>query len=51
MVEMRDEMKGVLWKLDGSRNISQGGLKSTVLKGFESLTRVMENPRDRGKGV
>jgi len=41
-VEMGDEMKGLLWKIERSRDISQEGLKSTVLKGFESMSRVME---------
>jgi hypothetical protein len=31
-----------LWKIERSRDISQEGLKSTVLKGFESMSRVME---------
>jgi hypothetical protein len=43
MIEMKDEMKGLLWKIERSRDISQEGLKSTVLKGFESMARVMEN--------
>jgi hypothetical protein len=43
IVEMRDEMKDMLWKIERSRDISQEGLKSTVLKGFESMSRVMEN--------
>ena len=42
IVEMGDEMKGLLWKIERSRDISQEGLKSTVLKGFESMSRVME---------
>jgi hypothetical protein len=47
IVEMGDEMKGVLWKIERSRDISQEGLKSTVLKGFESMSRVMENAMKR----
>jgi len=43
MIEMKDEMKGLLWKIERSRDISQEGLKSTVFKGFESMARVMEN--------
>jgi hypothetical protein len=43
MDEMRDEMKGILWKIERSRDISPEGLKSMVLKGFESMSRVMEN--------
>jgi hypothetical protein len=31
-----------LWKIERSRDISQEGLKSTVLKGFESMSKVME---------
>jgi hypothetical protein len=42
IVEMGDEMKGLLWKIERSRDNSQEGLKSTVLKGFESMSRVME---------
>jgi hypothetical protein len=42
MVEMGDDMKGLLWKIERSRDISQEGLKSTVLKGFESMSKVME---------
>ena len=42
IVEMGDEMKGVLWKIERSRDISQEGLRSTLLKGFESMSRVME---------
>jgi hypothetical protein len=41
MVVMRDEIKGLLWKIERSRDISGEGLKSTVLKGFESMARVM----------
>ncbi len=43
MDEMRDELKGILWKIERSRDISPEGLKSMVLKGFESMSRVMEN--------
>jgi hypothetical protein len=32
MVEMGDEMKGMLWKIERSRDMSNEGLKSTVLK-------------------
>jgi predicted metal-dependent phosphoesterase TrpH len=42
MVEMGDDMKGLVWKIERSRDISQEGLKSIVLKGFESMTKVME---------
>jgi hypothetical protein len=42
VVEMGDDMKGLLWKIERSRDISQEGLKSTVLKGFESMSKVME---------
>jgi len=42
IVEMGDEMKGLLWKIERSRDNSQEGLKTTVLKGFESMSRVME---------
>ena len=42
IVEMGDEVKGMLWKIERSRDNSQEGLKSTVLKGFESMSRVME---------
>jgi hypothetical protein len=31
-----------LWKIERSRDNSQEGLKSTLLKGFESMSRVME---------
>jgi hypothetical protein len=31
-----------LWKIERSRDSSHEGLKSTVLKGFESMSRVME---------
>ena len=47
IVEMGDEMKGVLWKIERSRDISQEGLRSTLLKGFESMSRVMENAMKR----
>jgi hypothetical protein len=47
MVEMRDEMKGILWKIERSRDISPEGIKSMVLKVFESMTRVMENAMRR----
>ncbi len=42
MVEMGDDMKGLLWKIERRRDISQEGLKSTVLKGYESISKVME---------
>jgi predicted metal-dependent phosphoesterase TrpH len=42
VLEMGDDMKGLLWKIERSRDISQEGLKSTVLKGFESMSKVME---------
>jgi hypothetical protein len=42
IVEMGDEMKGLLWKIERSRDNSQEGLKSTVPKGFESMSKVME---------
>jgi hypothetical protein len=42
IVEMGNEMRGLLWKIERSRDNSQEGLKSTVLKGFESMSRVME---------
>ena len=42
IVEMGNEMRGWLWKIERSRDISQEGLKSIVLKGFESMSRVME---------
>jgi hypothetical protein len=32
-----------LWKIERSWDISQEGLKSTVLKGFESMSKVMES--------
>ncbi len=47
MVEMRDEMKGLLWKIERSRDISQEGMKSTVLKGFEAMSKVMVNAMER----
>ena len=47
MVEMRDEMNGLLWKIERSRDISQEGLKSTLLKGFVAMSRVMENAVER----
>jgi hypothetical protein len=31
IVDMGDEMRGVLWKIERSRDLSQEGLKSTVL--------------------
>ncbi len=42
VVEMENDIKGLLWKIERSRDISQEGLKSTVLKGFESMSKVME---------
>jgi hypothetical protein len=42
IVEMGDEVKELLWKIERSRDNSLEGLKSTVLKGFESMSRVME---------
>ncbi len=37
-------MKGLLWKIERSRDSSQERLKSTVLKGFESMSkRAMKN--------
>ncbi len=36
-------MKGILWIIERSRDTSQEGLKSTVLKGFEAMLRVVEN--------
>jgi hypothetical protein len=47
IVEMGDEMRGVLWKIERSRDISNEGLKVTVLKGFESMSRVMESAMKR----
>ena len=47
MVEMRDEVNSLLWKIERSRDISQEGLKSTVLKGLDSMLRVMENALKR----
>jgi hypothetical protein len=47
IVTMGDEMRGVLWKIERSRDLSQEGLKSTVLKGFESMSRVMESAMKR----
>jgi len=32
VVEMGNDIKGLLWKIERSRDISQEGLKSTVLK-------------------
>jgi hypothetical protein len=43
MVEMRNEMRSLLWKIERSRDISQEGIKSVVLKGFESMAKVMQN--------
>jgi hypothetical protein len=37
IVEMGYEMNGLLWKIERSRYNSQEGLKSTVLRGFESI--------------
>jgi len=47
MVDMRDEMSVLLWKIERSRDISQEGLKSTVLKGFVAISRAMENAVER----
>ena len=43
VLEMGNDIKGLLWKIERSRDISQEGLKSTVLKGFDSMLRVMKN--------
>jgi hypothetical protein len=43
MVDMRDEMSVLLWKIERSRDITQESLKSTVLKGFVAISRAMEN--------
>ncbi len=42
VVEMGDDMKGLLWKIERCRDSSQEGLKGTVLRGFESMSKVME---------
>ena len=41
--EIKNEMKGLLWKIERSRDTSQEGLKSMVLKGFEAMGKVLEN--------
>jgi len=51
MVEMRDEMKGLLWKIERSRDISQEGMMSTVLKGFEAMSKVMVNAEELEKAL
>ncbi len=42
MVEMKDGMKGLLWKIERSRDISQEGIKCIVMKGFEAMSVVIE---------
>jgi len=41
--ELRGEMKGLLWKIERSRDMSHEGMKGIVWKGFESMGKVVEN--------
>jgi hypothetical protein len=42
MIEMNEGMKRVLGKIESTRDVSQGGVKSTVMRGFEGMAMVLE---------
>ncbi len=42
MRDMRDATNMLIWKIGGSRDISQEGMKGIVSKGFEAMAGAME---------
>jgi hypothetical protein len=40
--ELRDGLKGLLGKIERSRDMSQEGMKGMVWKGFESMGRMVD---------